>query len=269
MARRRRIIVEEINRSVELEIRRGVDNVETYHVRIRDIEETTIKMHSPMVGGQRPREIKVGTPLIINEETRGAEPRSYTVAAGPDLNHPEQPHQYFDEKEEQWMLIAQQPDDQPIKRRELVRAKMNFPLTMKVSGGREYGEKENVLSVNLSGSGILLLVDLEDISELPRNTKVILNFRDFEAPLNQLPLIKGNVVRIYKHGDSLRRYAVGIKFDDFEELDATRRMSRKIEGAPEKERVQNEDDQQRIIQYVLKKQIENQALEWAQEESRQ
>lgn len=261
MARRRRVVADQIDRAIELEIRRGIES-ETQISRIKDIEGTTIKVLSPM-SGQRPREIRAGAPLIIHEETKGAEPRSYEVAAGPDPNNPEQPHQYYDEEEEQWILVVQQPDDLPIKRRSLVRAKVTSPVVLKLVDDngkvyKEYGEKANTLSIDLSGSGMLLSVDIDDINEIPRGTKVILEFQLPDYPYT-LPPIKGSVVRIFKRGESRRTHAVGIEFDEFEEIDLTARRDE------EEERVQNETDQQAIIRYVLKKQIEDQADLFAEE----
>jgi len=258
MAQRRRL--DEIDRKIELEIRRGVDDVKSYRSKIRDIKGTNITVISPMLNAQRPRTLEVGDPLILKEDTRGAVPHSYRVSVGLDMDNPDKLHQYKDPDSDEWMLILEQSEDLPVRRRELVRARMTFPLMITLAdSGREYGEKAEVKSIDLSGSGIHVLLNLDDISEIPRNTKVILSFREaVETPLMSLPPIKGTVVRAYKYGEALRLYALGIKFDPFEKIDRTSRRGRKQNQ--ERQRVPSDKDQSIMMRYVLKKQIENQAL---------
>lgn len=268
MAQRRRSMrQQQIDRRVELEIKRGIES-NSYITRIRDIQGTTIKLIAPR-SGPRPIEIKAGTPLTIHEKTLGVPASSYKVWAGPDTANPERPHQYQEQPEEEgeegdWILLVQQDDDMPIQRRELFRANVRIPVILKLAdSNKRYGnEDEPLRSINLSGSGMLLAVDLDDKSEIPRGMRVILSFQLPDFP-HELPTMKGTVVRVYKYGESLKGHAVGIEFDEFEELG----MSKK-ERDEEQERAQNERDQQAIIRYAMRENIKSQAdLLAAQEET--
>lgn len=142
------------------------------------------------------------------------------------------------------------------KRREFVRAKVNFPVVLELSDSEiEYGEEDNTRAVDLSGVGMRLSVDLDDITDIPKSTKVSLKFQlpkvDYE-----LPPITGTVVRVREPEEEDEQYEVGIEFDYFESTDLFLHKGKQV---------QTETDREQIIKYVVKRAIYN--LKWERIES--
>lgn len=130
--------------------------------------------------------------------------------------------------------------------RRFVRTKVNFPLVLKViDTKREYGDEADVRALDLSGVGMGVTLDLDDISEISKGTEVIL---DFQLPGSEyeLPPIKGVVVRICQAEEPRTGYELGIEFGDFEKVDPS---------LPRNQEIQDEIDQQQIIKYVIQKEV--------------
>jgi len=209
-----------------------------YSIKIIGIDPngTSVKILSP-IDGDKPMPIKKGTRLVIHEQLKGDEARSYFVVAGPDPNNPKQPYQYFDDDIGRWVLIVQQADDRPIGARSAVRVDVVFDVTLTVV---ESNRKYKASSKNLSATGILLSVGSDFI--IPRGSEVVL---DFQLPYSsyKLPPITGKVTR-------LENYDLGIEFDNFKSVNQP--FSESAKG--KKKRVQTKIDQDEIIRFVLRKQ---------------
>ena len=208
-----------------------------------DPSGTSVKILSPMKENN-PIPIKKGTRLAIHESPKGGEPLSHIVVAGPDPKNPHQPYQYYDDEIENWVLIVQQPEDRPIASRSAIRVETAFDVTLTLT---ESSKVYNARSEDLSSTGMLISVNTDD--EIPKDSKVVLEFQ-LPGSSYELPPITGKIVRSIKKGNYLiKSYSLGVEFDDFKLPGQS--SSEETEG---KERAQNKNDQDEIIRYVLKRQ---------------
>lgn len=219
-----------------------------YSIKIIGIDQngTSVKILSPM-NGESPIPIKKGTQLVIHERPKGGKPRSHIVAAGPNPSNPNQPYQYFDEEINKWVLIVQQPEDRPIGFRSAIRVDTSFDVKLTVA---ESNKEYKARSRDLSATGMLLSVKADN--EIPKDSKVVL---DFQLPDSsyELPPITGKIVRVIEDKATSaylpKRYDIGVEFGEFKPLNQSSEATEH-----ENERVQNKNDQDEIIRYVLEKQ---------------
>ena len=211
-----------MNRRATLQLRAGFQHKE-YIIRIRYIGDETIEVLSPMEKS-KPIPIPYGRQVIIQEEPVGGTQNSHTSFV---LD------QYWDESEDEWILVLAQPPDSPLVPHQLFREEIELPFNVTIPGDPE--QSFEAISINLSGSGVLLTMDLQDRSLFQQGDSVGLQFALHIDDVNVPFTFTGKVVRLWESQVLAQpKLMLGIAFD--------------------KESMA-EEDQDLLMAYLVKKQI--------------
>ena len=238
--------LEPISRKVTLRLRVGL-KYETVDSEIIEIQEDgKIVLISPM-SGSRPRPVRSGSKIQIFQEILGGKDIETEVTAV---------EQSFDSDQEQWVVVTEQvgfESEWAIRSREFVRERCNFPVQLAFRDQAEDGPFYDCKTEDLSGSGMRVMVELEERSlfAVGEELAVILDVPDILADSGEqiveghlLPAFPAPIIRRYvldTRGGAGVQCILGIGFDTWSEDD--------------------EDIGDYLLRYVLKLQIRNQALQ--------
>jgi len=238
--------LEPISRKVTLRLRVGL-KYETVDSEIIEIQEDgKIVLVSPM-SGSRPRPVRAGSKIQIFQEILGGKDIETEVTAV---------EQSFDSDKEQWVVITEQvgfESEWAVRSREFVRERCNFPVQLAFRDQAEDGPFYDCKTEDLSGSGMRVMVELEERSlfAVGDELAVILDVPDILGDSGEqiveghlLPAFPATIIRRYvldTRGGSGVQCILGIGFDTWSEDD--------------------EDIGDYLLRYVLKLQIRNQALQ--------
>ena len=238
--------LEPISRKVTLRLRVGL-KYETVDSEIIEIQEDgKIVLISPM-SGSRPRPVRSGSKIQIFQEILGGKDIETEVTAV---------EQSFDSDQEQWVVITEQvgfESEWAVRSREFVRERCNFPVQLAFRDQAEDGPFYDCKTEDLSGSGMRVMVELEERSlfAVGDELAVILDVPDILGDSGEqiveghlLPAFPATIIRRYvldTRGGSGVQCILGIGFDTWSEDD--------------------EDIGDYLLRYVLKLQIRNQALQ--------
>ena len=238
--------LEPISRKVTLRLRVGL-KYETVDSEIIEIQEDgKIVLVSPM-SGSRPRPVRAGSKIQIFQEILGGKDIETEVTAV---------EQSFDSDKEQWVVITEQvgfESEWAVRSREFVRERCNFPVQLAFRDQAEDGPFYDCKTEDLSGSGMRVMVELEERSlfAVGDELAVILDVPDILGDSGEqiveghlLPAFPATIIRRYvldTRGGSGVQCILGIGFDAWSEDD--------------------EDIGDYLLRYVLKLQIRNQALQ--------
>ena len=238
--------LEPISRKVTLRLRVGL-KYETVDSEIIEIQEDgKIVLVSPM-SGSRPRPVRAGSKIQIFQEILGGKDIETEVTAV---------EQSFDSDQEQWVVITEQvgfESEWAVRSREFVRERCNFPVQLAFRDQAEDGPFYDCKTEDLSGSGMRVMVELEERSlfAVGDELAVILDVPDILGDSGEqiveghlLPAFPATIIRRYvldTRGGSGVQCILGIGFDTWSEDD--------------------EDIGDYLLRYVLKLQIRNQALQ--------
>jgi c-di-GMP-binding flagellar brake protein YcgR len=238
--------LEPISRSVTLRLRVGL-KYETVESEIIEIQEDgKVVLISPM-SGSRPRPVRAGSKIQIFQEIVGGKDLETEVTAV---------EQTFNAELEQWTVVTEQVGFETewiIRSREFVRERCNFPVQLAFRDQAEDGPFYDCKTEDLSGSGMRVLVELEDRSlfSVGEELAIILDIPDILGDSGEqiveghlLPAFPGTIVRRFvldTRGGAGVQCILGIGFDTWSEED--------------------EDIGDYLLRYVLKLQIRNQALQ--------
>ena len=238
--------LEPISRKVTLRLRVGL-KYETVDSEIIEIQEDgKIVLISPM-SGSRPRPVRSGSKIQIFQEILGGKDIETEVTAV---------EQSFDSDQEQWVVITEQvgfESEWAVRSREFVRERCNFPVQLAFRDQAEDGPFYDCKTEDLSGSGMRVMVELEERSlfAVGEELAVILDVPDILGDSGEqiveghlLPAFPATIIRRYvldTRGGSGVQCILGIGFDTWSEDD--------------------EDIGDYLLRYVLKLQIRNQALQ--------
>ncbi|MBF74914.1 hypothetical protein CMK20_12060, partial [Candidatus Poribacteria bacterium] len=149
--------LEPISRKVTLRLRVGL-KYETVDSEIIEIQEDgKIVLISPM-SGSRPRPVRSGSKIQIFQEILGGKDIETEVTAV---------EQSFDSDQEQWVVITEQvgfESEWAVRSREFVRERCNFPVQLAFRDQAEDGPFYDCKTEDLSGSGMRVMVELEERS---------------------------------------------------------------------------------------------------------
>ena len=211
-----------MNRSATFQLRAGFQRT-GYPTHIRYIDDDIIKALSPLENG-KPLTVPCGEQVIIQEVSIGSPPESSTTSAL---------EQYWDELEEEWILILPQPFDRPLAYRQLFREDIELPFTIK--GLVDPEQPFEAISINLSGSGVLLALDLHDRRLFQAGETVALQFELHAQNVGGPFTFKGKVVRRWETQVlGQQKLMLGIAFN---------------------EQSMAEADQQLVLEYLVKAQV--------------
>ena len=238
--------LEPISRKVTLRLRVGL-KYETVDSEIIEIQEDgKIVLISPM-SGSRPRPVRSGSKIQIFQEILGGKDIETEVTAV---------EQSFDSDQEQWVVITEQvgfESEWAVRSREFVRERCNFPVQLAFREQAEDGPFYDCKTEDLSGSGMRVMVELEERSlfAVGEELAVILDVPDILGDSGEqiveghlLPAFPATIIRRYvldTRGSAGVQCILGIGFDTWSEDD--------------------EDIGDYLLRYVLKLQIRNQALQ--------
>ena len=238
--------LEPISRKVTLRLRVGL-KYETVDSEIIEIQEDgKIVLISPM-SGSRPRPVRSGSKIQIFQEILGGKDIETEVTAV---------EQSFDSDQEQWVVITEQvgfESEWAVRSREFVRERCNFPVQLAFRDQAEDGPFYDCKTEDLSGSGMRVMVELEERSlfavgeELAGSLEVPDILGDSGEQIVEghlLPAFPATIIRRYvldTRGGAGVQCILGIGFDTWSEDD--------------------EDIGDYLLRYVLKLQIRNQALQ--------
>ena len=238
--------LEPISRKVTLRLRVGL-KYETVDSEIIEIQEDgKIVLVSPM-SGSRPRPVRAGSKIQIFQEILGGKDIETEVTAV---------EQTFDSDKEQWVVITEQvgfESEWAVRSREFVRERCNFSVQLAFRDQAEDGPFYDCKTEDLSGSGMRVMVELEERSlfAVGDELAVILDVPDILGDSGEqiveghlLPAFPATIIRRYvldTRGGSGVQCILGIGFDTWSEDD--------------------EDIGDYLLRYVLKLQIRNQALQ--------
>ena len=238
--------LEPISRKVTLRLRVGL-KYETVDSEIIEIQEDgKIVLVSPM-SGSRPRPVRAGSKIQIFQEILGGKDIETEVTAV---------EQTFDSDKEQWVVITEQvgfESEWAVRSREFVRERCNFSVQLAFRDQAEDGPFYDCKTEDLSGSGMRVMVELEERSlfAVGDELAVILDVPDILGDSGEqiveghlLPAFPATIIRRYvldTRGGSGVQCILGIGFDAWSEDD--------------------EDIGDYLLRYVLKLQIRNQALQ--------
>ena len=238
--------LEPISRKVTLRLRVGL-NYETVDSEIIEIQEDgKIVLISPM-SGSRPRPVRSGSKIQIFQEILGGKDIETEVTAV---------EQSFDSDQEQWVVVTEQvgfESEWAIRSREFVRERCNFSVQLAFRDQAEDGPFYDCKTEDLSGSGMRVMVELEERSlfAVGEELAVILDVPDILGDSGEqiveghlLPAFPATIIRRYvldTRGGAGVQCILGIGFDTWSEDD--------------------EDIGDYLLRYVLKLQIRNQALQ--------
>ena len=238
--------LEPISRKVTLRLRVGL-KYETVDSEIIEIQEDgKIVLVSPM-SGSRPRPVRAGSKIQIFQEILGGKDIETEVTAV---------EQSFDSDKEQWVVITEQvgfESEWAVRSREFVRERCNFSVQLAFRDQAEDGPFYDCKTEDLSGSGMRVMVELEERSlfAVGDELAVILDVPDILGDSGEqiveghlLPAFPATIIRRYvldTRGGSGVQCILGIGFDTWAEDD--------------------EDIGDYLLRYVLKLQIRNQALQ--------
>ena len=238
--------LEPISRKVTLRLRVGL-KYETVDSEIIEIQEDgKIVLVSPM-SGSRPRPVRAGSKIQIFQEILGGKDIETEVTAV---------EQSFDSDKEQWVVITEQvgfESEWAVRSREFVRERCNFSVQLAFRDQAEDGPFYDCKTEDLSGSGMRVMVELEERSlfAVGDELAVILDVPDILGDSGEqiveghlLPAFPATIIRRYvldTRGGSGVQCILGIGFDTWSEDD--------------------EDIGDYLLRYVLKLQIRNQALQ--------
>ena len=238
--------LEPISRKVTLRLRVGL-KYETVDSEIIEIQEDgKIVFVSPM-SGSRPRPVRAGSKIQIFQEILGGKDIETEVTAV---------EQTFDSDKEQWVVITEQvgfESEWAVRSREFVRERCNFSVQLAFRDQAEDGPFYDCKTEDLSGSGMRVMVELEERSlfAVGDELAVILDVPDILGDSGEqiveghlLPAFPATIIRRYvldTRGGSGVQCILGIGFDTWSEDD--------------------EDIGDYLLRYVLKLQIRNQALQ--------
>ncbi len=238
--------LEPISRKVTLRLRVGL-KYETVDSEIIEIQEDgKIVLVSPM-SGSRPRPVRAGSKIQIFQEILGGKDIETEVTAV---------EQSFDSDKEQWVVITEQvgfESEWAVRSREFVRERCNFSVQLAFRDQAEDGPFYDCKTEDLSGSGMRVMVELEERSlfAVGDELAVILDVPDILGDSGEqiveghlLPAFPATIIRRYvldTRGGSGVQCILGIGFDAWSEDD--------------------EDIGDYLLRYVLKLQIRNQALQ--------
>ena len=235
-----------ISRKVTLRLRVGL-KYETVDSEIIEIQEDgKIVLISPM-SGSRPRPVRSGSKIQIFQEILGGKDIETEVTAV---------EQSFDSDQEQWVVVTEQvgfESEWAGRSREFVRERCNFPVQLAFRDQAEDGPFYDCKTEDLSGSGMRVMVELEERSlfAVGEELAVILDVPDILGDSGEqiveghlLPAFPATIIRRYvldTRGGAGVQCILGIGFDTWSEDD--------------------EDIGDYLLRYVLKLQIRNQALQ--------
>jgi len=238
--------LEPISRKVTLRLRVGL-KYETVDSEIIEIQEDgKIVLISPM-SGSRPRPVRSGSKIQIFQEILGGKDIETEVTAV---------EQSFDSDQEQLVVITEQvgfESEWAVRSREFVRERCNFPVQLAFRDQAEDGPFYDCKTEDLSGSGMRVMVELEERSlfSVGEELAVILDVPDILGDSGEqiveghlLPAFPATIIRRYvldTRGGAGVQCILGIGFDTWSEDD--------------------EDIGDYLLRYVLKLQIRNQALQ--------
>ena len=238
--------LEPISRKVTLRLRVGL-KYETVDSEIIEIQEDgKIVLISPM-SGSRPRPVRSGSKIQIFQEILGGKDIETEVTAV---------EQSFDSDQEQCVVVTEQvgfESEWAVRSREFVRERCNFPVQLAFREQAEDGPFYDCKTEDLSGSGMRVMVELEERSlfAVGEELAVILDVPDILGDSGEqiveghlLPAFPATIIRRYvldTRGSAGVQCILGIGFDTWSEDD--------------------EDIGDYLLRYVLKLQIRNQALQ--------
>ena len=238
--------LEPISRKVTLRLRVGL-KYETVDSEIIEIQEDgKIVLISPM-SESRPRPVRSGSKIQIFQEILGGKDIETEVTAV---------EQSFDSDQEQWVVITEQvgfESEWAVRSREFVRERCNFPVQLAFRDQAEDGPFYDCKTEDLSGSGMRVMVELEERSlfAVGDELAVILDVPDILGDSGEqiveghlLPAFPATIIRRYvldTRAGSGVQCILGIGFDTWSEDD--------------------EDIGDYLLRYVLKLQIRNKALQ--------
>ena len=213
-----------INRRIKV----NTEGIPEYESRIRYLDSTIAKIIPPIDENGNTTDIKKGTEVMITELTNSGENRTYRTVA--QFIEPD-PVTGYD------MLVVALDEENPIPMRNFARVLVDIPVGIQTDYGRQNYEGT---ALNISGSGILISLELEGEGEIPKGARVKL---DFKLPNKGKFTIPANVIRIFRMRPESNVFGLGVnfKFTDFSLQDkiVSYVLSRQIElhelGMPEVE----------------------------------
>lgn len=246
----------EVNRKIILKYVDPDGTAREYDTRIKYISPDSIEILAPIEVSDI--NSLVDQEVTIDEETIGKAPVSHNAVV-------EGPGEEVLETTGERLIVLKRPVTLQI--REFVRVDVNFPLTVNIltpetseieesgeevslrassplAGGSERGHNiYEALAVNLSASGILFVLGLDEKTIIKPGQDVVLNFKlqDREKKkVIKFENISAKIARVYKLeiGDLRRKYTVAVTFSNL-----------------------TTEQQDQIIHYVLERQIDLQEKE--------
>jgi hypothetical protein len=208
-----------INRRIKV----NIEGVPEYESRIRYLDSSIAKIIPPVDEDGNSMDINKGTEVVITELTNSGENRTYRTIA--QFIEPD-PVTGFD------MLVVAQDMENPIPMRNFARVLVDIPVKIRTEYGRQNYEGT---ALNISGSGMLISLGLENEGEIPKGAEVML---EFKLPEKEEFAIPAQIVRIFRMRPESNIFGIGVsfKFTDFTLQD-------------------------KIVSYVLTRQIELHELE--------
>ena len=218
MQRRRDLLL--LHRGVEIQVRAGF-NYESYASFIMRIDHEKIDLLSPKDERGRVVQIPFGREVTLSfTDMAGTEPKTYRTIT---LD------QEYDNELEDSILTLTQPDGEPVSLRQFFRHPMNFRVMVQLS---THEEQLEAAGVDISGEGLQITMEPGQAEAITVGTESHLEFDIEGEGLHYRFKVDGEVVRSWEgHFDGKPAQYFGIRAH------------------------YDEDEQQAILQFILKDQI--------------
>ena len=208
------------HRDVEIKVRAGFKQ-ETYESCVLRIDKEKINLLAPVDERSRVIQVPYGSEVTLNfTDIVGTPAKTYRTMA---LN------QEWDEKLNTSILTVSQPEDEPVSMRQFVRHGVDFDVSVQLLNS---DEQFKAVGTDLSGEGLQITMMPEQGEGITSGTELLLKFDIQGEGITYKFEVVGKVMRLWNglfDSRPAKFFGIHAKYD--------------------------EDDQQAILQYIIKDQI--------------